>query len=63
MKSIKAPNLFFVIIALIIGRALYKDFDFENLEFENTALAIVYMVTLAFTVYYIIKDAIKPTEK
>jgi hypothetical protein len=63
MKNIKAPNLFFVIIALIIGRALYRDFDFENLEFENTALAIIYMATLAFTIYFLIKDSIKPTEK
>jgi hypothetical protein len=46
----------FGICAIIIGVALYKQFDFENLKFENTALSIVYMVGFAISIYAIIKS-------
>ena len=41
MGNKKSLNFFFVIIAIILGRALFKQFDFENLKFEKPALAIV----------------------
>lgn len=56
MKKSKAPVFTLWIVALIVGVALYKQFDFDSLRFKNTALAIIYMVTFMFAVYVIIKD-------
>jgi hypothetical protein len=56
MGSKKTPNFFAIIIVIIIGSALFKQFDFENLEFEKPVLALVYIVTLAFSIYFIIRD-------
>ena len=63
MESKKSINPFFVIIAVIIGGSLYKQFDFENLTFEKPALAIVYSITLAATIYFLIKGYRKGTEE
>lgn len=52
----KTPNIFFVIIAFILGSALIKQFDFENLKFEEPALAIVYIIVFVITIYSLIKD-------
>lgn len=46
----------FLIIAIIIGVALYKQFDFKTLEFEKPALAIVYMIGLGIALYVLIRD-------
>ncbi|MDR6921525.1 MULTISPECIES: hypothetical protein [Chryseobacterium] len=63
MKSKKGPSIIFIILAIIIGSALYKQFDIENLKFKSTGLAILYFVTLIFCVYILIKDYInKPKE-
>lgn len=60
----KKPILFtFWIIAIILGVVLYKQFDFENFKFEKPALAIVYLIVFAFSVFVIIKNSKKRTEK
>jgi Ca2+/Na+ antiporter len=56
MKKKKTPIFFLVIIALILGQALFKQFDFENLKFENPALAILYIVVFVFSIYFLIRD-------
>lgn len=53
----------FGIIVIIIGSALFKQFDFENLTFEKPALAVVYIATLVIAIYLIIKDYKKQAEK
>jgi len=63
MEKKKSINPFFVIMAVIIGGALYKQFDFENLSFEEPALAIVYIVTLVAVIYFLIKGYRKGTEE
>ena len=63
MENKNSVNPFFVIIAVIIGGAMYKQFDFENLTFEKPALAIVYIVTLVTTIYFLIKGYKKRPEK
>ncbi|WP_286760717.1 hypothetical protein [Salegentibacter sp. UBA1130] len=63
MKNIKLPNFFFTVIAIILGAALYKQFDFENLKFEQPALAILYAIVLIFSIYGIVKNYKKPVEK
>lgn len=54
MNNKKGLPLILIIIAIIIGSAIIKDFDFENLKFEKPALAVVYILTLLMCVYFII---------
>jgi hypothetical protein len=49
------PNYFLVIMAVIIGTGLYKEFDFQTLKFENPALAIVYLFGLSLSIGFMIK--------
>lgn len=51
------------VFALIIGAALYEQIDFENLKFEKTGLAIIYIIGLAISLYFFVKTFQKPTEK
>jgi len=55
MKNNKGLNFFFLLIAIIVGSALFKQFDFKNLKFEKPALAIVYLLTFGFSLYFLIK--------
>lgn len=59
----KAPNFFLVIIALIIGTALVKEFDFQNNKFDNLALAIIYIIVFAFCIVFIIKNLVGSNNK
>ncbi len=59
MKYKIVPNFFFVIIALIVGGALYKQFDFENLTFEKPALALVYGIVFIVSIGLLIKKSKK----
>lgn len=59
MEKKKAPTFTFSIVAIIVGVALFKQFDFENLKFENTGLAIIYAVVFIFSIYLLIKNFIK----
>ena len=40
----KGLSFVLMIPAIIIGVALYEQFDFENLKFEKPALAIVWLL-------------------
>jgi len=44
MKYKLVLNFFSVIIVLIVGGALYKQFDFQNMTFEKPALALIYSI-------------------
>ena len=59
MENRKAPLFTFSIVAIIIGVTLFKQFDFENLKFKHTGLAIVYIVTFVFSIYFIVKNSKK----
>lgn len=63
MENNKAPIFTLSIVAIIVGVALYKQFDFESLRFKNTALAIIYLVVFVFSVYVLIKNRKKKAEK
>ena len=51
----KGLSVVLMIPAIIIGVALYKQFDFENLKFEKPALAIVYIVGIALSIIFQVK--------
>jgi len=57
MKIKIVPNFFSVIIAIILGGALFKQFDFQNLKFEKPALAIVYIIVFIICIGFMIKKS------
>lgn len=48
-----------VIIAIVLGWTIVKQFDFENLKFEKPTMAVIYIFTFVMTVYIIFKSNIK----
>jgi len=63
MENKKGLNFFFLIIAIIIGNALFRQFDFENLKFEKPAIAILYIVTFVSSIYFLIRNYKNRPEK
>jgi len=59
MKYKIVPNFFFVIIALILGGALFNQFDLQNLKFEKPALAVVYIIAFIISIGLMIKKSKK----
>lgn len=58
MENKNQPITFvFWIVAIILGVTLYKQFDFQNLKFENPAMAVIYGIVFIFSVYYILKNS------
>ena len=45
-----------IIIALILGVAIFKDFDFDTLTFENFWLDIIYIVAFILTLIFIFNN-------
>jgi hypothetical protein len=56
MESKKGLNFGFVIIAFILGIALFKHFDFKNFSFRKPVLDILYLIVFAISICLIIKD-------
>lgn len=60
MENKNQPITFvFWVVAIILGVTLFKQFDFQNLKFENPAMAVIYTIVFVFSVYYIIKNSKK----
>lgn len=59
MENKSAMTFTLSIVALILGVALFKKFDFDTLKFENPRLAIVYGVTFIVSISILIKNFIK----
>ena len=57
METKKVLRFTFTVVAIILGITLFKQFDFKNLKFENTGLAIVYAVVFIFSIYFLIKNS------
>ncbi|HTN45958.1 MAG TPA: hypothetical protein VL098_06380 [Flavipsychrobacter sp.] len=57
MEKKKSLPFTFIIVAIILGVVLYKQFNFETLRFEKPALAIVYMITFIVSISLIVKSA------
>ena len=63
MVKKKTPNFFLVVIAIILGQALFKQFDFGNLKFEKPALAILYIIVFVVSIYLLVKKDKNRSEK
>ena len=62
MEDRKGINFFFAVIAIILGSALWKQFDFDTFKFQKPALAILYIVVFVVSVYLLIRDYKKRPE-
>lgn len=60
MKNKKGISFFFTVVVLIVGKALYNQFDFETFKFEKPALAALYIIVLASSTYLLVKNYRKP---
>ncbi len=55
MSDKKGPSFPFLIIAIVLGAGIYREFNFETLKFEKPALAAVYILAFVMSVYFIIR--------
>ncbi len=55
MENKKGSSLILIILAIIIGVALYKQIDFQTFKVEKPALSVVYAITLIFCIVAIIR--------
>lgn len=53
----------FWIIAFLLGVAVYKEIDFEQLSFKKPALGILYLLTFLFSVFVIVRGMIKQNKQ
>lgn len=63
MENIKAPVFTMTIVAIIVGGALYKQFDFKTRTFENPALSALYAITFLLAVFVLVRNNRKKTSK
>jgi len=63
MERRKGINLFFALIAFILGLTLFKHIDFKTFTLEDPVLDILYLIVFVITIYFIIKDYTKRPEK
>lgn len=59
MENRKAPTFALSIAAIVIGVALFKQIDFQAFKVEKPALSIIYLATLVFILYVLIKEGRK----
>ncbi|MBL0740698.1 hypothetical protein [Chryseolinea lacunae] len=57
MEKKKTLSFTFGIVAIILGVTLFKQFDFENLKFQKTGLAIVYSIAFIISIYVLVKNS------
>lgn len=45
----------FWILTIILGSAIYKQIDFENLSFKHMGMGIIYSVCFLFMIFVLVK--------
>lgn len=63
MQTKKGISMIWLIIGMIVGTALFKQFDFTLGAFKNKWLAALYFVTFAAAVFLLIKGMMNRSEK
>lgn len=56
MENKKGGTFFFAVIAIIVGSALCKQFDFKTMTFEKVGLSILYLITFLFCIFFLIRN-------
>lgn len=59
MENKKGLPFGFVLMAIIIGIALFNEFNFDTFKFENLALAVVYFIGFGLSVLFSVKELLK----
>jgi hypothetical protein len=59
MQKKTSLNIVFLIIVLIVGGGLWREFDTATMKFKNTGLAIVYGLSFGVAAYILLTDLIK----
>lgn len=57
MENSKTLSFTLIVVAVILGVTLFKQFDFEHLKFEKTGLAIVYLIAFVISVFVLVKNS------
>ncbi|WP_339841144.1 hypothetical protein [uncultured Maribacter sp.] len=57
MKYKIVPNIISIILALIIGVALFRQIDFQNMTVEKPLLALVYLIAFLISIGFMIKKS------
>lgn len=63
MENKKIPSFVFGVVAVILGWTLIKHFDYKNLSFQKPLLDALYLIVFVFTIYALLKNNKKRTEK
>ena len=63
MQEKKGISIVWLMIGVIVGTALYKQFDASLGTFKNKGLSAVYFVTFAAAVFFLIKGMMNRTQK
>jgi predicted ferric reductase len=56
MDKLNLNKLTFGILATVIGIALFKQIDFENLRFQKTGMGIIYLIGFAASIFLLLKN-------
>ena len=56
MENKKGINLFFAMIAFVLGLTLVRHFDTETMRFKDPVMDILYFIVLIISIFFIIKD-------
>jgi len=63
MDDKKGVKFIFVVVAFILGLTLFRHFDFKTVSFKMPTLDIIFLIAFIVTIYLLIKDFKKKTEK
>ncbi|MEO6177943.1 MAG: hypothetical protein ABIP27_22500 [Flavobacterium circumlabens] len=63
MENRKPVSFTLLVVAIILGVTLFKQFDFKTLRFEQPALAVIYLIVFVVCVYFLIKRPKNQSEK
>jgi Ca2+/Na+ antiporter len=56
MSTKKGLSFPLIIVAIVLGATIFKQFDFKTFKFESPAMAVIYILTFVMTVYFIFKN-------
>lgn len=62
MKYRLNPNFFLVVVALVVGSALWRQINFENFTLENPILSFVYAAVFFASIVLMLKPSKKDSE-
>jgi hypothetical protein len=56
MSNKKGLSFPLIIIAIVLGVTIFKQFNFKSFKFESPAMAVIYILTFVMTLYFLFKN-------